>query len=88
MTCEFCSSTNFYLSDLPALGPCVCVTPETLVDMRHDLLAIGRERDEAAGIMGEAFDHLAAYLTRIGLSPRAVKLDDPDLDALLKILGD
>jgi hypothetical protein len=29
MTCDFCTGTH-YLSDQPAMGPCVCCTPEAL----------------------------------------------------------
>ncbi len=47
-----------------------------------------RERDDALEVLGQAWEHFAAYLTRLGLDPRAVKLQDPDLDALMALLGD
>jgi hypothetical protein len=34
--CQFCTGTH-YLSDNEALGPCVCVTPATIRDLRQAL---------------------------------------------------
>lgn len=88
--CPYCTGT-FDLADDPGLGPCVCCTPAKMRELR-DAVAIDNtvetERDEALAILGEAGDVLTKYLIDLGLSPRAVVLDNPHLDRLTDLLGD
>lgn len=84
MACDFCSETNFCLGDDPGFGPCVCCTPANMAAMADNQ----RGHDDALEVLGQAWEHFAAYVTRLGMNPRAVKLQDPDLDALMALLGD
>lgn len=91
MFCEYCASETFYLMDNPDLGPCVCCTPDAMAALATQVAAdntVQEERDAAMAILDEAYERLAAYLVRHNMDPRAVRLPDPDLDALLNLLGD
>lgn len=80
--CDFCDGDGWILND-PELGPCVCVTPETIQELRGAIREHERNADDWCG----AQDALAAYLLSIGLSAAPLTGMSPELAALVERLG-
>lgn len=94
--CPFCSGSR-YLSDLRELGPCVCVTPESVRELHGQLRAAGQRIAELEGItdgtveddLAHAQEAMSRYFSRMGFGRDPVVIDDPDLrEAWARLKGD